>query len=334
MRKTGAMSHASLHIKEVAMVHVHRQTRHAADNNGEKRQQSRRRMLETVLMFAMATCLPNRHSLAETIMNTGREQRSKRIFITGSSSGLGQMAARLLIEQGHRVVVHGRSPARAAEALKDTPGAEAALHGDFASLKQVRALAGQANDSGPFDAVIHNAGIGDKETSKTLTEDGLPHIFAVNTLAPYVLTALIARPQRLVYLTSSMQFGVDVQSCLDDLLWEKRLWRGSTAYSESKLLDSMLAFAVARRWPTVLSNTVDPGWVATRMGGRSATDDLNQGHLTQVWLAASDDPQALVSGRHFYHMTSRDTNPDALNTAFQDRLIAECERLSGVPLPD
>ncbi len=304
-------------------------------NDKERRRQVRRNTLTITMLSAFAVFLPNRFSFAETTdMNTGQTQRPKRIFITGSASGLGHMAARLLAEQGHRVVMHGRSPARAAEALKATPGAQAALYGDLASLKQVRALADQANESGPFDAIIHNAAIGDNESSRMSTEDGLPRIFAINTLAPYVLTALIARPQRLIYLTSSMQSGVNGRTCLDDLLWEKRPWQGSTAYSESKLLDSMLAFAVARRWPQVRSNTVDPGWVPTRMGGRYATDDLDQGYLTQAWLAASDAPEALVSGRHFYHMATRQTNPDALKPEFQDRLIAECERLSGAALPD
>lgn len=256
-----------------------------------------------------------------------------RIFITGSSTGLGQMAARYLSEAGHHVVIHGRSPSVATASLGVIPNVQAAVHGDLTSLKQVCSLADQVNQLGRFDAVIHNAAIGAEEADRVVTEDGLPRTFAINVLAPYVLTALIQHPARLIYLSSSMQIGVNGRACLDDLLWEKRPWNGVAAYSESKLLISMLAFNVAQRWPQVLANTVDPGWVATRMGGEHASDDLDQGHLTQSWLAVSNDSQAQVTGQHFYHMTSGPTNPDALNPTLQAQLIAECERLSGVSLP-
>lgn len=286
---------------------------------------TRRAMASKSLAFAVAAATWGRASLGAP--------SPKRVLITGSTTGLGQMAAKLLISQGHRVVLHGRSPARAAEALKQTPGADAALHGDFTSLRQVRLLAEQANANGPFDTILHNAGIGDDETRKELTEDGYPIVFGINVLAPYVLTALIQRPRRLIYMTSGMQRGADSEASLQDMLWERRAWQGSTAYAESKLLDSALAFAAARRWPQVLSNTVEPGWVPTRMGGPSASDDLQQAHLTQSWLATSDEPKALVTGRNFYHMGPQATHPDALKSQFQDRLIAACARLSNVPFP-
>src|SRR5215831_13764361 len=98
---------------------------------------------------------------------------------------------------------------------------------------------------------------------------------------------------------------------LDDLAWARRSWRGAEAYAETKLHDTLIAFAVARRWSDVLSNAVEPGWVATRMGGPGAPDDLDAAHRTQVWLAVSDDPTARVSGRYFYHMKSRQPNPIA-----------------------
>jgi NAD(P)-dependent dehydrogenase (short-subunit alcohol dehydrogenase family) len=255
-----------------------------------------------------------------------------RIFITGSADGLGLMAARRLMQSGHRVVLHARSPARAAQALAAAPGAEAALVGDLASIAQTRALAGQANQSGRFDAVIHNAAVGYGEPGRIATEDGLAHVFAINTLAPYILTALLERPRRLIYLSSALHRGADAS--LEDLNWERRAWQGSRAYSDTKLHDAMLAFGVARRWPEVLSNALEPGWVATKMGGPSAPDDLAAGAETQVWLASSDDPEALVSGRYFYHQRQRAAVPAAHDAALQERLIAECARLSGSALPD
>ncbi len=254
-----------------------------------------------------------------------------RVFITGSADGLGQVAAELLVAGGHKVVLHARNQQRADAARTRTPGAEAAVTGDLSSIEETRAIADQVNRLGRFDAVIHNAGIGYRENRRGSTVDGLPHVFAVNALAPYILTALIEKPARLVYLSSGMHHGVHAN--LDDLEWKERSWNGSSAYAESKLLDVMLAFTVARLWPTVLSNAVEPGWVATKMGGPGAPDDLDAGPKTQVWLAVSDDPAAKVTGGYFYHEKPRKPNPEASKTAMQDRFLEECARLSGVTLP-
>jgi NAD(P)-dependent dehydrogenase (short-subunit alcohol dehydrogenase family) len=254
-----------------------------------------------------------------------------RVFVTGSSTGLGLMAGELLVEQGHRVVLHARNQARADDARRALPQAEAVVLGDLSSIAGARSVAGEANKLGRFDAVIHNAGVGYREARPTKTEDGLPHVFAINVLAPYVLTALIERPDRLVYLSSGMHRGANAR--LDDLTWTRRAWNGAQAYAESKFLDVLIAFGVARRWPGVLSNALEPGWVATRMGGANAPDDLDQGHRTQVWLAVGDEPEARVTGKYFRYMRLRAPDPQTASVELQDRLIAECERLSGVALP-
>jgi len=254
-----------------------------------------------------------------------------RIFITGSADGLGLMAARLLVEQGHRVTLHARNDTRAADARRSLRQAEDVVVGDFASIAETRRVAEQVNALGRYDAVIHNAGVGYRE-ARIETIDGLEHLFAINVLAPYLLTALITRPNRLIYLSSGMHMSGNPS--LDDPQWEKRRWNGSQAYADSKLFDVLLAFGVARRWPKVLSNALEPGWVPTKMGGPSAPDDLTLGAVTQVWLAVSDEPAAKVTGQYFYHQAQRRTNPASHRPEAQDALLRYCSTISGVDLPD
>jgi len=253
-----------------------------------------------------------------------------RVLVTGSSDGLGLMAAQRLLAAGHEVVLHGRNSGRARDAQTAAPKARGVVVGDLASIAETRALAEQANRLGPFDAVIHNAGVGDRER-RIETVDGLEHIFAINVLAPYLLTALIEQPKRLIYLSSGMHRGGDPD--LSDLQWKRRRWNGSQAYSDSKLFDAVLALALARRWPAVRSNAVDPGWVATKMGGRGAPNDLDRGSETQAWLAVSQDPGALVSGAYFYHKKRQDIHPAARDVTVQEGLLAACEELTGTPMP-
>jgi NAD(P)-dependent dehydrogenase (short-subunit alcohol dehydrogenase family) len=240
------------------------------------------------------------------------------------------MAGELLIHQGHQVVLHARNADRADDIKRALPRAEGIVQGDLETIIGAKEVAAHANEFGRFDAVIHNAAVGYREGHR-LTADGLPHVFAINTLSTYILTALIERPHRLVYLSSGMQHHANAN--LHDILWTKRRWNGSTAYAESKLHDAMLGFALATRWPDVLSNSLEPGWVPTKMGGAGAPDDIEQAHLTQAWLAASDEPKAQVTGHYFYHLRPLAPNPQAKSAVLQDRLIAICAELSGIPLP-
>ena len=250
-----------------------------------------------------------------------------RVFISGSSDGLGLMAARLLIEQGHEVVLHGRNEDRSRDALAAAAGARGVVSGDLSTISGARTVADEVNKLGRFDAVIHNAGIGYRE-ARVETEPGVPSVFAVNVLAPYILTALIESPKRLVYVSSGMHRGVRPR--MDDLLWTKRPWSGPSAYAESKLCDVLLAFAVARRWKEVTSNALEPGSVATKMGGPSAPVDLHLGCATQAWLATSEDELARSTGRYFYHQRPRAPNPIGADLRTQEDLLAECGRICGI----
>ncbi len=254
-----------------------------------------------------------------------------RVLITGSTDGLGLAAARQLAEDGHEVTLHARSDARAEDARAALPAAKAVVVGDLSSIAGTRAVAEQAGAAGRYDVVVHNAGIGSREPGRVATADGLERLFAVNVLAPYLLTALLPRPDRLVYLSSGMHtYGT---GDLSDLQWERRSWDGAQAYSETKLFDVALAFAAARRWPDVLSNAVDPGWIATKMGGAGAPGSLAEGIATQVWLATSGDSGARVSGRYFYQQRVQPANPLAVDEQLQEALLAECARLTGTAWP-
>lgn len=252
-----------------------------------------------------------------------------RIFITGSTDGLGLAAARTLMAEGHEVVLHARSSKRAATLSDLATRSAGVVIGDLGSAAETRAIAVQVQKIGRMNAVIHNAGIY-LEPGRGMTPEGHAKTLAVNTLAPYTLTVLIERPDRLIYLSSGMHRGAD--GSLRDIDWTERRWDASRAYSESKLYVTALALAVARHWRGVLSSAVDPGWVPTKMGGPGAPDDLTMGHLTQTWLAASDDAPARVTGGYWHHRKRQKPAADALDPEFQDRLVARLADLTGLSL--
>ena len=253
----------------------------------------------------------------------------KRIFITGSTDGLGRAAARALIDEGHQVVLHARSRERAAALADLAPRSAGLVVGDLGSAVETRRVADRVNAIGRMDAVIHNAGAY-ATSGRSPTPENHPTILAVNTLAPYILTALIERPGRLIYLSSGMHRG-GVAS-LRDIGWTERRWDATRAYSDSKLYVTALAYAVARRWPDVLSNAVDPGWVATKMGGPGAPDDFEMRYRTQTWLAASDEPAATVSGRYWHHRRPHTPARDVSDPRFQDQLASTLAALTSVSL--
>ena len=238
-----------------------------------------------------------------------------KIFITGSSDGLGELAAKELVEQGHQVVLHGRNEKRGQDALDKVPGAEKVLNADLANLDEVKRLAAEVNERGPFDVVIQNAAV--YRNSGDL-------ILKVNTLAPYVLTCLIEQPKRIIYMSSGSHLSGDPNPDILD--------NGSISYGDSKLHMVLLAKAVARKWPEVFSNAVDPGWVPTKMGGSGAPGDLQKGYETQVWLAVSDDAE--VSGRYFYHKEDARYRKETDDTELQEQFLKKCEEITGISFPE
>jgi NAD(P)-dependent dehydrogenase (short-subunit alcohol dehydrogenase family) len=241
-----------------------------------------------------------------------------RIFITGSADGLGLLAAKALIAQGHKVVLHARNEKRGQDALAKAPGAESVVTADLDSIEETKQLAAKVNAMGTFDAVIHNAGVYNASAEE---------IFTVNTLAPYILTCLIEKPKRLIYVSSDMhlQGRPKLESFKTDI---SRL-----TYSDSKLHVLMLCKAVARKWSQVYANALDPGWVPTKMGGQDAPDDLQKGYETQVWLAVSNERRAKVSGRYFYHQKETRNNPEADDALLQERFLDLCKEITDISFP-
>jgi NAD(P)-dependent dehydrogenase (short-subunit alcohol dehydrogenase family) len=241
-----------------------------------------------------------------------------KIFITGSADGLGQLAAIALVGQGHEVVLHARNSKRAKEALVKVPGAETIVTADLGNVEETIKLAEKVNAFGKLDAVIHNAGV---------YQSSPKELFTVNTLAPYILTCLIQKPKRLIYISSDMHVGGS--SKLNSFKTEI----SGINYSDTKLHVLMLCKAVARKWTDVYANTVNPGWVPTKMGGSGAPDNLQKGYESQVWLAASDDEKAKVSGDFFYHKKPVRSNPEADNVLLQEQFIIMCKEVTGVSFP-
>ncbi|WP_196803365.1 SDR family NAD(P)-dependent oxidoreductase [Arthrobacter sp. 135MFCol5.1] len=247
---------------------------------------------------------------------------SKRILITGSTAGAGQLTAAYLLKRRHTVVVHARNEQRAADVRQDLPGIDDVVTGDLLDLDQTRALAQQINSIGAFDVIIHNAG-----------EYGLQDVELLNSnsLSPYLLTALVTPPRQLIYLTSDLHLSGDLK------LDEVRSGSG-ISYGDSKLHMAMIATAAARFWPDRQINAVAPGWIPTRMGfhnGNTSTpDSLRDGYMTQVWLAEGTEPGSDVTGEFLFHQrVEARVNKLVHDTQAQDSLFAAYAEQTGVSFP-
>ena len=241
------------------------------------------------------------------------------MLVTGASAGLGLASVTALAEQGHDVVLHARS----SERIRDhTVLARMydVVYGDLSSLETTVRVAERANEIGVFDAVIHNAGV----------LRG-PDVLAVNTIAPFVLTALMTPPRRSIYLSSSMHSSGSTElgdAAGFDVQGRRR------PYEDSKLYVTTLAMTVAARRPDMLSHAVDPGWVPTRMGGAGATDSIAEGHFTQEWLSTADETEIVPRTRgYWYHRATRSPHPATRDLQFQSELLRRLEASTGLVLP-
>ena len=242
------------------------------------------------------------------------------IAITGSTDGIGRAAARRLLGDGHTVVLHARSEARGAPVAEELGrlGDVRLVTGDLADLDQVRALADQLGD---VDALVHNAGVWPPDGAPASAQ-GHELAFAVNALAPHLLTALVHERvrERLVFLGSGMVGSGRVDP--DDLGSPRAPRR---AYADSKALDVVLALGWARRLPSLRVGAVDPGWVRTKLASAGAPGDVEDGGERVARAAAGQWSGGYTAGG------SRARTPRALEDAgLQDRVLAAMDRLAGV----
>jgi NAD(P)-dependent dehydrogenase (short-subunit alcohol dehydrogenase family) len=253
-----------------------------------------------------------------------------RVFITGSADGIGQAAAKILAEQGHAVFLHARNSTRASQALAAVPKAAGVVIGDLSTVAGCKALAAEADKAGPFDAVVHNAGLG-LTTDGSKTADGVASVFAVNSLAPFVLTALMERPKRLLYVSSGLHMGGD--ESLKDVAWtERKEFQPAQAYNDTKMHNVLLANAVAKHWPEVQSASLDPGWVKTKLGGEGAPGSTDPPAQMIAAYAAGDSAAGNKTGVYL--------NPEGVGSPHeatgkaekQDALLEIYEGISGVSL--
>ncbi len=247
---------------------------------------------------------------------------AKRVLITGSTGGIGQLAAAHLLARGHSVVAHARNEQRAADVRADLPAVDGVVIGDLLDLDQTRALATQINELPRFDVIIHNAG-----------EYGIANsqILNANSLSPYLLTSLVNPPaDALVYLTSDLHLGGDLE--FDELRGDGT----DITYDDSKLHVATLAMAVARRRPDIRVNAVAPGWVPTKMGfhnGPYAPDDLRAGYMTQVWLAEGTEAARQITGNFLFHQQPEtQVHPAVHDPRAQDDLLAAYAQRTGTSL--
>jgi NAD(P)-dependent dehydrogenase (short-subunit alcohol dehydrogenase family) len=260
------------------------------------------------------------------------QQIRMRILITGSSDGLGLLTAKLLTSRSHTVYLHARNPSRARDALTACPSATHCLIGDLSTISGIKNFAAEANAHGPYDVVMHNAGLYLGPFART--EDGIPALVAVNTLAPYILTCLMNKPRRLIFVSS--QLHQNGNTSLNDLTWQQRgeaEWgNGGQGYADSKLHNIMFGFAFARYYgiPTA---SVDPGWVKTKMGGPSAMDDMDAAVETFALVCTGEGEVGKKDTGHWYQGRERGYREEANDVEIQEKLLKILEEVTGVKVP-
>jgi retinol dehydrogenase 12 len=278
------------------------------------------------------------------------------VLVTGATNGIGLQTAKVLAQLGHSVLIHGRSQAKGDAAVAAIRAAAPAspdvrfLRADFSSLQQVRELAAEVNSSVPrLHVLINNAGCGN--LSRTVTQDGYETTFAVNHLAPFLLTNLLldrirsSAPARIVNVASRAHRNQQID--FSDLM-SVRGYRVMRTYGRSKLANILFTRELANRLAgsQVTANALHPGLIATGIGQTNLIGRLiwklivlvrggisvEDGAKTSVYLATSPEVEGLSGG---YYVKCRpaplQTFPQAVSDEVAERLWKMSEELVGLP---
>ena len=270
------------------------------------------------------------------------------VLVTGATDGLGKALAAELAGMGARVLLHGRDQERGEQTLAELraqTGSETLgwYRADLSSLAEVHGLAGQvAAEHERLDVLVNNAGIGTNlpgDGHRMQSADGHELRFAVNYLAPFLLTRLLmpllvgSAPARVVNVSSAGQAPID----FDDVMLERR-YSGVQAYCQSKLALVMLTFDLAEELGEngVTANCLHPGtYMPTKMvfaAGVTPHDSLETGVRATARLVAAPE-LAEVSGRYFDRLAEARAHPQAYDLEARRRLRELSERLTGVAAP-
>ena len=277
----------------------------------------------------------------------------KTVLITGGTGGIGKATAEGLARLGARVGIVGRDLGRARTEAADitaTTGNSAvdAYAADLSAQAEVRRLAGEVLAAYPrLDVLVNN--VGGFWATRHLTADGLEHTFAVNHLAPFLLTALLlerlkaSAPARIVTVSSGAHAAGRID--FDDLQGE-RSYSGPRAYSQSKLANVMFTYELARRLEGtgVTATVLHPGVVRSAFGAedpapwqrvllplaRPFMKTPARGAATSVYLASSPDVER-VTGRYYANGKARSSSKDSYDTAAAAPLWRTSEQLVGLP---
>jgi NAD(P)-dependent dehydrogenase (short-subunit alcohol dehydrogenase family) len=278
------------------------------------------------------------------------------VLVTGATGGIGLQTAKVLAQKGHSILIHGRNSRKGDAAVRDVRAGAPAnadvrfLRADFASLAQVRDLAAQVAAAVPrLDVLVNNAGCGN--FSPTVTPDGYETTFAVNHLAPFLLTNLLldklkaSGPARIVNVASRAHRGQEID--FDDLM-SVRNYRVMRTYGRSKLANILFTRTLAKRLAgsNVTANCLHPGLIATGIGQTNALARLvwrlvvrvrggisvEEGARTSVYLATSPEVEGLSGGYYVKcRLAELQTRAEAVSDAVGERLWRVSEELVGLP---